>query len=141
MYLHKTPPTANLGFSLLEMLIVLTIMALMLALIGARSLTAIESTRFSTTSKAGIGSINLLRMEAMLRNRPITIVNTSQRIDYWHYRHLALPEGWQVSGDQIHISKTGICQGGSITLQGPTNRRATYKLKPPSCKPTRITNQ
>ena len=137
----KTSLAVNLGFSLLEMLIVLTIMALMLSLMGARSITAIESTRFAATANSGIGSIKLLRAEAMLNERAIKIVNTDTHIDQWYYRHLNLPEGWQVFGNPIHISKTGICQGGRITLQSPGNRRATYELKPRSCEPTRITTQ
>ena len=134
-------PSKSAGFSLLEMLIVLTIMGLMLSLMGARSLTAIEATRFINTANAGIGSIKILRAEAVLNNTPIRIINSSTNIQSRQEKHLDLPQGWQVSGDIIQISKAGMCQGGYITLQGPTNRRATFALSPPKCEPVRITNQ
>jgi len=138
----KLRTESETGFSLLEMLIVLTIMALMLSLIGSRSVTAIESTRFAQTADAGIGSLKLLRVEAMLDNRPLLILGSNiadaQTLPNGRIRQLSLPEGWVVSGDNILISKTGICSGGQITLQGPSNRRATYKMSPPLCNPVRV---
>ncbi|PHR93592.1 MAG: hypothetical protein COA69_02845 [Robiginitomaculum sp.] len=135
----KTRPEAETGFSLLEMLIVLAIMGLMLSLVGARSITAIESTRFASTADAGIASIRLLRAEAMLNDMPLHVIGSEAPIRHnGQVRALNLPQGWTVSGDNILISKTGICSGGQLTLQGPSNRRATYALTPPLCEPHRI---
>lgn len=143
----KLRTESEAGFSLLEMLIVLTIMSIMLTLIGVRSMTAIESTRFAQTADAGISSIKLLRVEAMLNNLPLSIVGTrltdaqitgTLNLPNAQIRQLDLPEGWHVTGDTILISKTGICGGGQITLQGPSSRRASYNLQPPLCDPHRI---
>ena len=132
----------NAGFSLLEMLIVLTIMGLMLSLVGTRFITTIESTRFSRTADAGISSIKLLRAEAMLGNFPLHVVSAGKqselaKVPNHQIRRLNLPEGWSVNGDNIFISKTGVCGGGKVILQGPTKRRAAYRLDPPLCAPRR----
>lgn len=135
----KTRPEAESGFSLLEMLIVLAIMGLMLSLVGVRSITAIESTRFASTADGGIASIRLLRAEAMLNDMPLYVIGSGTlALHNGQIRALDLPQGWTVSGDNILISKTGICNGGQLTLQDPTNRRATYALSPPLCEPRRI---
>lgn len=144
MSLPKNRPAFAAGFSLLEMLIVLTIMGLMLSLIGARSVTAIESTRFARTADAGIGSIKRIRVEALLYNLPLQIIGTPPSLDakdilpHRHLRSLDLPNGWLVYGDPILISKTGICGGGQLTLQGPSNRQASYILTPPLCEANRV---
>lgn len=137
----QTATNPESGFSLLEMLIVLSIMGLMLSLVGARFMTSIESTRFARTADAGISSIKLLRAEAMLYNLPLRVIGTGEDahiIARKHQRRLDLPKGWTVTGDTLVISKTGICSGGKITLQGPSTRKAIYQLAPPLCEPRRV---
>jgi len=126
------------GFSLLEMLIVLSIMGVVLSLVGVRLVSSIESTRFVRTAESAIADIKLIRLQAVLDERSVVITGAQEAGDRVslkeiNFRRLNLPDDWTVTGDDISISKTGFCSGGAIIMKDKTNREIRFNLSAPKC--------
>lgn len=132
------------GFSLLEIIVVLAIMALMLSLVGTRMVNAIESNSFIRTSEAAVADMLLVRADAMLSGEPRSFITHSVSQSEMDARTLQslrrfdVPDNWTVEGSVIDISASGICSGGYISIRNPQGRRAVYKLTPPKCESSRV---
>ena len=144
--LHKKAPNLSVeaGFSLLEIIVVLAIMALMLSLVGARMVSAIESNSFIRTSEAAIADILLVRSDAVLSGETRSFVTHStaaaemEARDLQSLRRFDVPEDWTVEGDIIDISASGVCSGGYISIQNSQGRKVVFQLSPPKCEPVRV---
>lgn len=127
------------GFSLLEMLVVLAIMAVALSVVGASMMRSIEATRFARSADAAIASLLSLRADAMLASEARVILpdnaNSQARSHFPQttQRRLAMPAGWRAEGDIIQISPSGICKGGAVRLYNAGGRFRDYALLPPKC--------
>jgi len=125
---HRQAHTDS-GFSLLEMLVVLAIMSLVLTIVGGGVVKTIEANRFSRTSESLIKKIKHLRLKAILDNHSRQFI--------WDQPDslvlLNLPQDWRVKGDNISISKTGYCSGGSIVITDKTGRFKKIELTKPKC--------
>lgn len=131
------------GFSLLEMLVVLAIMALMLSIISTGMARTLESARFDRVSEAAMADIRLLRTRAMLDKQPVWLVpfgdeNVQTGFQSSRVKRLDLPEGWVSRGEIIAISSAGMCRGGQVSIESAEGRKAFYKLIPPRCEPERV---
>jgi prepilin-type N-terminal cleavage/methylation domain-containing protein len=137
-------PHRQSGFSLLEMLVVLAILGVVTTMVSVRMVTSMEASSFARTANASIAHIKTLRAEALLDNTSLFLVaGDTLPVDLRAYRpdqlrSFDVPDGWTVGGAGIHISKTGFCQGGRVTLQGPSGRKAEYDLRAPDCRATRL---
>jgi len=136
----KIEASSEAGFSLLEILVVLALMGIMLSVVSVRLVGTAESVYFKKTADDIMANILPLRANAILNDEPriLTLTaNSVQRLPLSQRkiaRPINLPEGWRVEGDDIFISKTGVCFGGDITLSDNTGRRASYKFVPPACE-------
>ena len=132
------------GFSLLEIIVVLAIMALMLSLVGARMVSTVESNAFIRTSEAAIADILLVRSDAVMSGEARAFVTHSvseaemEARDLQSLRRFDVPEDWTVEGDVIDISPNGVCSGGYISMQNPQGRKAVFQLASPKCQPVRV---
>lgn len=143
----QTQPSAEAGFSLLEIMVVLAIMGLMLSLVGARMVNSVESNSFIRTSEAAIADVLLVRSDAMLSGESRSFVTHSaaerdiKARDLQSLRRFDVPENWTVEGDIIDISPSGVCSGGYISISNSQGRKAMFKLTPPKCEPVRVSLQ
>lgn len=140
-------PSREAGFSLLEIIVVLAIMGIMLSVVGARMVGAVESNRFIRTAEASIADVLLIRSDAMLSGAARSLVTESVTEDEVDARELQslrrfdVPEGWIVEGDVIDISASGVCSGGYISMKNPEGRLAVFRLIAPKCEPERVSLQ
>jgi len=127
----------ELGFSLLEILVVLAIMSILLSIGGSYMLGTMASVRFSQTSDAAISDILLYRHEAYVQGKEYYVVNHEndlQDLRSAEIVKLNVPEGWKVSGDIIYISSRGLCMDGTLNVEDTEGRSANYKILFPLCK-------
>lgn len=135
---------SELGFSLLEIIVVLAIMGLMLSLVGARMINTIESNSFIRTADAAIADILLVRSDAMLNGESRAFVTHSvlntelDSRNLQSLRRFDVPEDWIVEGQTIDISPSGVCSGGYISIRNSQGRLVVYRLNPPKCNPIRV---
>ena len=127
------------GFSLLEVLVVLAIMGLMLSVVSVRLVRTAESVQFTKTADAIISDVVILRAKAVLNDEARILVTDESRVQQLPKaqkkmaRLFNLPEGWRAEGDDIFISRTGVCIGGAVTFEDETGRKINYDLQPPMC--------
>lgn len=131
------------GFSLLEMLVVLSIMAIALSVVGSAMMRSIAATKFDRSADAAIASILTVRADAMLSGQARYVLPDSvsaqsrQELPRAAQRRLSVPQGWRVDGDVIKIAPSGICTGGSVRLYSETRQARDYILTPPKCAAAR----
>ena len=132
------------GFSLLEIIVVLAIMALMLSLVGTRMINSIDSNSFIRTSEAAVADVLIVRSDAMLSGETRSFVTHSvseadrRARDLQSLRRFDVPEGWTVEGNVIDISPSGVCTGGYISMRNGQGRKIVFRLSPPKCEPVRV---
>lgn len=142
---NKKTPEKTAGFSLLEMLVVLAIMGLVLSLVGVRLARSVESTRFVRQSEANLDHITKFRAEALLKRKALFVVSpqtpkiVTRNIPKDAIRVLPFEKNWDVDGDIIRITPSGLCLGGKLDITGPAGRKAQYELVPPLCTMKRNT--
>ncbi len=141
--LRKRPDNAA-GFSLLELVVVLAIMAIMMSLVGTRMVNTIESARFIRTAEAAVADILIVRADAMMSAEARAFVTHSTKGKDISARRLEtirrfdVPEDWTVEGDIIDISASGVCSGGYISMRAASGRKAVFRLDAPKCEPHRV---
>ena len=123
------------GFTLIEMLAVLTLAALMAAV----AVPAMQRWFESVSQRAQLSEIAIqfqkLGSRAALLSQTVELTKTS-----WHTKlsdgepALSLPEGWAVVGDKgVSYFYSGVCDGGSVELSGPQERRLRLQIAPVTC--------
>ncbi len=124
------------GFSLLEILVTLTLMSLLVSIVGVQLFNSVNAARFSRTSHAAIADIKSLRAKAIIDRQDILItqqeigLQANRNIQYYRFD---VPDNWEVEGEPIQISKSGLCSGGYITFKNPEGRQVSYTLSAPLC--------
>lgn len=127
------------GFTLIEILVVMLIMALLASLVAPNVYRSVHSYKLHTQRQTILAQLNEMGYRAYLTGQPI-IFNTVQletpASNEETFRP-ELPSDWSIeTSSPIRFSFTGIClSGGQVTLIDPEGIRQTYTLAPPRCRP------
>lgn len=125
----------------MEVMITLAIISIVVSIATVNLSGSLQGARFASQSKAAAREIVNYRAKALLLGQSAAIVtDTSFPLpdnisNIWR---LPLPDGWNIQGNAIMISPSGMCLGGHIRLIGPHGRKADYDFAPPNCTPERI---
>jgi len=131
--------SSEAGYSLMEMLVVLAIVALILGVAGARMFTILEATRFDQTIKDSVERISTLRARAYLDGQELIITNDPAVLGP-RVKRLPLSNGIVMTGEPIRISDIGTCRDGDVYFQSPEGRRRHIRILAPDCR-ARVVNQ
>ena len=70
---HPMPPGAYRGFTLIELMVTLTVLAILLALAGPSFARLMAANRMSTQTSEFMTALNLARSEAVRRGQPVAV--------------------------------------------------------------------
>lgn len=120
--------TAGAGFTLIEIVVVLAIMA------GVGALAMANLTRLyqSVNERATLDELRVA-----IRSASVHAYATGQQLTLHEYlgQQVGLPEGWHFGADQpIVITANGMCRGGRLFVATP-RRSLELQLAPPFCEP------
>lgn len=122
---------ASAGFSLLEMLVVLVLVAAMAAMVAPR-LQATYSALVRSGERAEVGR-QLARLPGLARDagQPIEIAQDDVRAVG---ELLALPEGWRVRPmAPVRVAASGVCHEAQVQIE-VDGQIETAWLSPPACE-------
>lgn len=115
------------GFTLLELLVVLTLIGLAAGMVGPRFIDMADKLRYRNDWQQLQRLVNTLPMQVKLNGQPLALGSKHAR--------LALPEGWQLSAKQpIPYLANGVCLGGTLTVLHNKKVRAQVPLQAPYCQ-------
>jgi type IV fimbrial biogenesis protein FimT len=123
------------GYSLLEVLLTVTLIALVGAITAPSILSQIERREERLALSALETGMTRLRYQAVLVAAPLEIPP-----DAINAQFTDLPEGWRVSADSpLQVSAGGLCDGETVlTLTSPDNRLWRRRPADPDCRLERI---
>lgn len=119
------------GFTLLELLIVMVVMALMLG-VTMPNLQTLYRSSVMTFEKADIRrQIGALGYQAYAQKKDILLDGGDSSTAALP---IALPEGWTVNAPQpVAYRANGVCEGGVVTISNGASTE-TWTLIPPLCQ-------
>ena len=120
---NPEPRCRRRGFTLLEILVVLALVALVSGLVAPSAMNALAAAR-----ERGL----VADVRALLEGLPVQAFREGRQIDVDGAalaRQLELPEGWvlQVEGPLVY-SDTGICSGGVVRLSAPGGATRSWRI-------------
>lgn len=120
----------SIGFTLLEMLVVLSIIGLISAISFPKLGKMYERVEAATQRDDLSNQLKLLSFKAYQSGQAFSLKQASEKAELFE-----MPLGWHlVSGDQVSYSAVGVCSGGQVTFQS-SNATVTYRLDAPLCEP------
>ncbi len=122
--------SAQTGFTLLEILIVLALVAVLAALVAPRL-----SRTYEAVAGSGERAEVVRQLERLpLRARSLGVdIHVEQDAAATLAEHLTLPQGWQVRPlDDLAIQGNGICKGGRVEVSG-LGAVEIWVLQSPGC--------
>ena len=123
------------GFTLVEILIVLVIVAMLAGVSLPRLLTLYESVENSATRNAIRDQIEGLGYRAYTTGKPIVLEASSVSDGRVKDYPLQLPPGWRVDVSQpLRYSPHGYCGGGKVIINDPNGGTQAFNLVPPRCR-------
>lgn len=124
------------GFTLLELLIVLALVALISGIAGPNLHKLLGSVERITRHDGLVADIGGLSYRAFVLGQGFELDNTSQNnLLNDGNPILAAPDGWQIKVKQpISYTFNGFCSGGAITLIAPDNTIEQLMLDAPVCR-------
>jgi general secretion pathway protein G len=128
------------GFTLIEMLVVLTIIAMLAGLVTPVLFHLARRFEISAQRQQILVDLAQLGYRAYITGKPLSLGQPAESVAAPGAAPpkpaLALPEGWALEARQpITYSFGGICSGGAITLVDPDKVRHDIRMKAPRCKP------
>ena len=120
---------SHTGFTLIELMVVLIIMALMSALVLPKFPAIYEKFIDKGDRDALNQSLASLGVKAYAQRKPIIL--NQETAEQW----LEIPRGWELKIDQpITYRASGVCLGGQLHVHIKEVRQ-TILLNPPYCEP------
>ena len=127
---HGGRRIASVGFSLLEMLVVLVLISVMTALVAPRLQGTVEAIASSGERDEVTRQLERLPLLARQQGRSIRIV-VGQDVSV---PSLELPAGWKVQPlTVLSIASNGICNAASLQVEG-RGTTEKWSLAAPDCK-------
>lgn len=121
--------TTQKGFTLIELMVVLIIMALMSALVLPKFPAIYEKFLDKGDRDAFNQSLASLGVKAYTQQKQITLNQTTAS------QLLEIPSGWEIKIDEPIIYRAnGVCLGGTINVHIKEVRQVVH-LNPPFCEP------
>ena len=121
-------PSADDGFSLLEMTIALFLMGLLLTLVAQSGVSMFERWNLTLTERRIRNQISVLSVQAFASRQAFTL-------DEAISGPIQVPNGWLVlSLEPVKYAESGVCSGGEIEIHSPKGRTWRYSLEPPYCR-------
>ncbi|HDT6077246.1 TPA: prepilin-type N-terminal cleavage/methylation domain-containing protein [Aeromonas veronii bv. veronii] len=115
------------GFTLLELLVVLTLIGMIAAVVGPRFLEMADKLRHRNDWQTVQQAINELPFT--VRQRGVQVVLGS------HTDDIPLPQGWQLKAPQpIYYLANGICLGGELQILADGVIKQSIQLESPYCQ-------
>ena len=126
------------GFTLLELLVVLALMALATSLVAPRLWGTLTSVAARNTRDGIAAQLDFLGYRAFALGVPVTLsADTAGRVLPDGEPVLALPAGWRLATERpIEFSLSGFCEGGSARLISPERHIWRVDFQPPACRAT-----
>ncbi len=126
-------PDRKRGFTLLEMLVVLVLLAVLAGLAVPRLITMYEAAEWRLERDEALKNLATLSYMAYIAGAEFELVQFpgagGDRLP------LTLPPGWQLTARRpIHYFFNGVCTGGALQLTG-RGRSMEVMLEPPLCRP------
>ena len=128
------------GFSLMELLVVLAIVALVGAIAVPNLSGLVGSAALATERERILNQFASLGVEAMQQNRSFAVLGTDvadppPHPDEFEPYQFPLPEGWEVRVEEpILVRANGVCGGGRVTLRHADAPPVEFELTPPLCR-------
>jgi prepilin-type N-terminal cleavage/methylation domain-containing protein len=133
---RRSKPRANAGFTLLEMMVVLAIVALVVGVAAVNAFALMHSWRARTQLDAIGEQFAHLPMLARQRGRAIVLPPKADP-DPENAKlppAITLPANWLIRFDHpLKVQATGLCEGATITLEH-YDRTYQRRILPPFCQ-------
>lgn len=130
----KAPARSERGFTLLELVVVLALLALATALVAPSGFRMIASWRRATDVDTVLGAIASLGSTAaqLGRGREFDTGPLTDEV------LPGLPEGWQVELDiPLTVQANGACSDSRGRVHGPDGYEQTFEVQAPFCRTQR----
>lgn len=122
--------TTQKGFTLLELLVVLVIVAMTASFSGPDLWRAYVKANERSTVRAFAGDIGKLRVTAFHQGRLIVLAAVDD-VNPVGQTMPDLPSGWTLErSDSIRFLPTGVTNGGMVYLRSPDSHRWLLKIAP-----------
>lgn len=126
-----TPARSAAGFTLIEILVTLAILALAASLVGPGLLATLDAASRKSALIALDEELRLARAQAVRLGEPLEATTQEPLEGQWR---IGLPEGWRLSADPpIRFAADGACAGARVTLTRNTSRMEV-QLAAPRCR-------
>ena len=125
------------GFTLMEILIVMAVMALMVAIVGPNLPRLANRVEASTERETVHDEISGLAYRAYVLGQSFTLdAESGHRLLEDGRPLLDIPAGWSVYADPplVHYGFNGYCSGGKLRLLAPDGSIEHVTLSPPFCR-------
>ncbi len=140
MPISGIPPSANShmrprGFTLLEIMVALAVMALAMALVAPASFRMIGTWQESSEVSRVLKRVALLPLDARRSGRALTLEASTEPGQIASL--LELPEGWRFEFETpLVVHANGACEGSTATLV-TSRQRIPVQIHAPFCRPER----
>ena len=126
----RAPDARRQGFTLLELLIVLALLAMMTALVAPRMERTYQAIAGSGERDEVHRQLERLPRLARAAGHPILVAKGDAT---GLAAHLAFPDGWQVTPlEPVQVEVNGLCQGSTLRVQG-RGTLEVVELRAPAC--------
>ncbi|MCW8917621.1 MAG: prepilin-type N-terminal cleavage/methylation domain-containing protein [Gammaproteobacteria bacterium] len=116
------------GFTLVEILVVLLLLAIVVGLVTPSMLNLRKSAERQGALSALLHEIGLLPYQAYLGGEAIVFPPAAGLV--------TLPEGWDVElAPPVRYEVNGLCTSGRLRVTDPERNVTVYEIQPFSCKP------